>query len=52
MIIHHMADGSTRNSIDGIIIPKSFKNIYNLANKIKKESSNGNGTKSEIINKQ
>lgn len=52
MIIHHMADGSIRNSIDGIIIPRSFKNTYELANRIKKESSNGNGTKSKVVDKQ
>ena len=51
MIVHHMADGSTRDSIDGIIIPKNFKNIYELANRIKKESSNGNSVKSKVINK-
>lgn len=33
MIIHHMADGSIRKSVEGFIIPKSFEKVYELANK-------------------
>ena len=46
MIIHHMSDGSIRKSIEGVVIPLSFKNVYTLANKKnlerKKENQNGN----------
>lgn len=51
MIIHHMADGSVRDNLDGVTIPKNFEKIYILAHTKKKEIQNGNDRKSEIIDK-
>lgn len=52
MIIHHMSDGSIRNNIDGVVIPKSLKKVYEMANIKKKEIQNGNSTKSKTIDKE
>lgn len=41
MIIHHMADGTIRKDIEGLIVPKSFENVYILANK-KRSGVNNN----------
>ena len=46
MIIHHMRDGSIRESIEGMVIPASFENIYKLVQMSKKEHRNGNVDKS------
>ena len=50
MIIHHMADGTIRKNIDGIIIPRNFEKVYILANQKKKENQHGDSTKSKTIN--
>lgn len=56
MIIHHMSDGSVRKSIEGLVIPSRFEQVYILANKKKlerkKELQNGNSGKSRTINKK
>lgn len=53
MIIHHMADGTIRKSIDGLIVPKSFENIYTLVKKKRnKEHENVNNSKSGDIRKE
>ena len=49
MIIHHMSDGSVRDSIEGFVIPKKFEEVYILANKKSKENQNGNSNKSRNI---
>lgn len=51
MIIHHMADGSVRDSIDEIVIPRKFENVYKIVNSIRKKNQNGNHVKIEIVNK-
>lgn len=53
MIIHHMADGTIRKDIEGVIVPKSFENIYILASKKRsKEYENVNNSKSRNIRKE
>ena len=53
MIIHHMADGTIRKDIEGLVIPKSFENIYILVNKKRnKERNNVNNSKSGNIRKE
>lgn len=52
MIIHHMADGSIRKNIDGVILPKQFENIYKLANRRKKDISNGNVNTSRTVERK
>lgn len=54
MIIHHMKNGYVRDSIDGMVIPKTFEQVYILARRAKqnKENDNGNSIKSEDIRKK
>lgn len=54
MIIHHMSDGTIRNSIEGVRIPKRFDKVYELAHKnaLKGNSQNGNKDKSSDIKKK
>lgn len=54
MIIHHMSDGSVRKSIEGLVVPSRFEQVYILAQKMKrkKELQNGNSGKSGTINKK
>lgn len=49
MIIHHMVDGSVRDSIDGVVIPNSFEGIYILVNKRKAADVDGNNDTSKIV---
>lgn len=49
MIVHHMADGTIRKTMDGVIVPKNFETVYKLANKRKREFKNVNNDKSRII---
>ena len=55
MIIHHMRDGSIRDSIEGMIVPVSFENIYKLARMGKKEhrhdniDTSGNFRKKQVL---
>jgi hypothetical protein len=51
MVIHHMVDGTIRHSIDGLIIPKSFVTVYELANK-RRGIQNGNSNTSGTIKKK
>lgn len=50
MIIHHMSDGTVRKSIEGVVVPSSFEQVYILAHKKKlerkKEIQNGNSNTS------
>lgn len=48
VIIHHMSDGSVRNSVEGVFIPIQFKEIYELAytKRNKGEKQDGNCNKS------
>lgn len=48
MVIHHMADGTVRNSIEGLRIPKSFEGVYKIANR-RREIKDGNNNKSRIV---
>lgn len=54
MIIHHMSDGTTRKSIEGVRIPTNFDKVYALAYKkrVKGELQNGNKNKSSNISKK
>ena len=56
MIIHHMSDGSIRKSIEGLVVPSRFEQVYILAQKKKlerkKEFQNGNSDQSRTINKK
>ena len=54
MIIHHMSDGTTRKSIDGMRIPTKFDKVYALAYKkrVKGDSQNGNKGKSSDLKKK
>ena len=54
MIIHHMSDGTIRQNIEGVVIPRKFDKIYELAYKkrIKGEHQNGNENKSGNISKK
>lgn len=45
MIIHHMSDGSIRNNIEGLIIPKSFVTVYEITNRKVNTYDNINKTK-------
>lgn len=53
MIIHHMSDGTIRDSIDGVVIPRKFESVYILANKrrrsVYKENTYGNVDTSKTI---
>lgn len=50
MIIHHMSDGSIRNSIEGVVIPSRFENVYRLANNKRRDLKiHGNISKSGNI---
>lgn len=55
MIIHHMSDGTIRNSIEGVVIPTTLERVYILAKKngvIKKENRNGNSNTSRDFRKE
>lgn len=54
MIIHHMNDGTIRQNIEGVVIPREFDKIYALAYKkrIKGEKQNVNKNKSSNISKK
>ena len=54
MIIHHMSDGTIRQNIEGVVIPRKFDKIYELAYKkrIRGENQNGNKDKSSDISKK
>lgn len=54
MIIHHMSDGTIRNSIEGVRIPKRFDKVYMIAHKnaLKEKNQNGNKDKSSNIKKK
>lgn len=53
MIIHHMADGTIRKDIKGLVVPKSFENVYILANKKRSEEcKNVNESTSRNIRKE
>lgn len=54
MIIHHMSDGTIRENIEGVVIPRRFDKIYELAYKkrIRGERQNGNEDKSSNISKK
>lgn len=54
MIIHHMSDGTTRKSIEGVYIPKQFDKVYMIAHKnaLKEKNQNGNENKSSDISKK
>lgn len=49
MIFHHMADGSVRDSIDGVVIPKNFTNIYELINRRKVAGVDDDGDTGKIV---
>lgn len=49
MIIHHMADGTIRDSIDGVVIPNSFEGIYILVNKRKAACVDDDSDTSKIV---
>ena len=58
MIIHHMSDGTIRDSIEGCVIPKQLSSVYTLVmssrlNKnLKENDRNGNSNTSGDIGKQ
>lgn len=55
MIIHHMSDGTIRNSIEGIVVPTTLEKVYILAKKnraSKKENKNGNSNTSRDFRKE
>ena len=52
MIIHHMRDGTIRESIDGMVIPASFENVYKLVQVSKKENKNGDSDTSRDFRKE
>ena len=51
MIIHHMSDGSIRDSIDGMVIPKKFESIYILARELRIRRIE-NGSKKRTIEEE
>ena len=51
MVIHHMSDGSIRDSIDGMVIPKKFESIYILAREIRVRRIE-NGSKKRTIEEE
>jgi len=52
MIIHHMSDGTVRKSIEGVIVPITFSNVYKLAQNNKRGNQNGNSNTSGDICKK
>ena len=54
MIIHHMSDGTIRQNIEGVVIPRKFDKVYALAYKkrIRSGHQNGNKDKSSNISKK
>lgn len=54
MIIHHMSDGTIRNSIEGVYIPKRFDKVYMIAHKhsLREKNQNDNKDKSYNIKKK
>lgn len=52
MVIHHMADGSIRDSIEGMKIPKSFNKVYEMIYISRKENDSGNSIKIKAIKKE
>lgn len=51
MIIHHMSNGTIRESIDGVIVPRKFEKIYEMANK-RKVKVNGNKDTTRTIKRK
>lgn len=51
MIIHHMRDGTIRESIDDVIIPRKFEKIYEMVNK-RKVKVNGNKDTTRTIKRK
>ena len=51
MIIHHMRDGTIRESIDDVIIPRKFEKIYEMANKRKVKVNDNKDTTRTIKRK-
>jgi hypothetical protein len=49
-----MSDGTIRNSIEGVYIPKRFDKVYMIAHKnaLKEKNQNGNKDKSSNIEKK
>lgn len=52
LVIHHMSDGSIRDSIDGMVIPKKFENIYILARELRVRRIENGGKKRTIKEEQ
>lgn len=52
MVIHHMSDGSIRDSIDGMVIPRKFENVYILAREIRARRIENGGKKRVIKEEQ
>ena len=51
MIIHHMRDGTIRESIDGVIVPRKFEKIYEMVNKRKVKVNDNKDTTRTIKRK-
>ena len=51
LVIHHMSDGSIRDSVDGMVIPKKFESIYILAREIRVRRIE-NGSKKRTIEEE
>lgn len=51
MIIHHMRDGTIRESIDGVVVPRKFEKIYEMVNK-RKVKVNGNKDTTRTIKRK
>jgi hypothetical protein len=52
MIIHHMRNGSIRESIEGAVVPASFEHIYKLVHVSRKGNQNGDGNTTRDIAKK
>lgn len=51
LVIHHMSDGSIRDSVDGMVIPKKFESIYILTREIRIRRIE-NGSKKRTIEEE
>lgn len=52
MVIHHMSDGTIRDSIDGMVIPRKFENVYILARELRVRRIENDNKKRTIEEKQ
>jgi hypothetical protein len=52
MIIHHMRNGSIRESIEGVVVPASFEHIYKLVQMGRKGDRNGDSNTTRDIAKK